>query len=193
MPAVPWQNGAGTTRALRSDVAAGWRVSVAAVPGPAPWSPMSGTRRWSCVVAGNGLALVVDGRAVAAPRGVVVSHPGDVPVHGTPVAGPVANLNLVLERGRASGRMRVRTVTGRLEWDPDVVALWVLAGSLSGEAPDGPAGPGRVLLPDGAGAVATAGTCTVVEVAVVEVAVVEVAVAVPRPAEETDVRTGGRR
>ncbi|MFW6775860.1 HutD family protein [Nocardioides sp. CPCC 205120] len=184
LPAVPWRNGAGTTRALRHDPAAGWRVSVAAVPGPAPWSPMPGTHRWSCVVAGEGLDLVVDGRAVAAPPATVVSHPGDVAVHGRPRAGPVANLNLVLRRGGGTGRMRVRTAGTRLAWDGGAVALWVLAGDL---CVDGAAvGPGRVLLPEGEGVVATVGGGSCV--------VVEVAVRAPGPVEEQpDVRTGGRR
>ncbi|HEY1134772.1 MAG TPA: HutD family protein [Nocardioides sp.] len=128
---MPWRNGAGTTRELAAAADGAWRVSVAAIPGPAPYSRFTGADRVSCVVEGEGLALEVYGEDRTVRRGDVLAYPGEAPVVGRPLDGPVQNLNLVLDRARAVGGMRV--VAGdELVLAADDVLAWVLDGPDAG-------------------------------------------------------------
>ncbi|MDQ1102752.1 HutD/Ves family protein [Nocardioides zeae] len=131
LPAVPWRNGAGLTRELAAHPDGAWRVSVAAIAGPAPWSAFPGVDRVSCVVAGEGLVLTVDGAEQSVRRGEVLAYRGESVVLGRPLGGPVQNLNLVLARGRAVGGLRVVELAG-FEPGADDVLLWALDGSGGG-------------------------------------------------------------
>ncbi|GAB3069520.1 HutD family protein [Nocardioides zeae] len=122
---MPWRNGAGVTRELAADPGGAWRVSVAAIDGPAPWSAFPGVDRVSCVVAGEGLVLTVDGAEQPVRRGEVLAYRGESVVLGRPLGGPVQNLNLVLARGRATGSMRVVDLAS-VEPGADDVLLWAL-------------------------------------------------------------------
>ncbi|WZH52358.1 MAG: HutD family protein [Nocardioides alkalitolerans] len=122
---MPWRNGAGVTRELAADPGGAWRVSVAAIEGPAPWSAFPDVDRVSCVVAGEGLALTVDGTEQSVRRGEVLAYRGESVVLGRPLGGPVQNLNLVLARGRATGSMRVVDLAS-VEPGADDVLLWAL-------------------------------------------------------------------
>ncbi|MDT9593991.1 HutD family protein [Nocardioides zeae] len=152
---MPWRNGRGTTRELVAAPDGAWRVSVAHVPGPAAYSRFDGADRVSCVVAGDGLALVVDGAEVSARHGEVVAYPGEADTRAVPLGGAVQNLNLVLARGRVRGSMRVRDVDAGGIRDPDAVAVWVLAGELELRA--GTVRPGHVWLPEPGGPAGPAG------------------------------------
>lgn len=174
LPVVPWRNGAGTTRELLAGPDGAWRVSLAAIPGPAPYSRFAGADRVSCVVDGAGLALTVDGVPRTVRRGEVLAYPGEAVVVARPLGGPVQNLNLVLDRARARGTVRVVACTPGTRWPAGTVAVWVLAGGLVVADRSVPAG--RVLVAGGAaeravdgavdGAVVAAGRGTAVVVGV---------------------------
>ncbi|MCJ1883496.1 HutD family protein [Pseudomonas sp. LA21] len=65
-PAMPWKNGAGTTREIVRDAGNGmegfgWRVSIADVGAPGPFSAFTGYQRVISVLEGEGMRLKVDG------------------------------------------------------------------------------------------------------------------------------------
>lgn len=123
-------------------------MSLAAIPGAAPYSRFAGSDRVSCVVDGGGLALTVDGAARTVRRGEVLAYPGEAVVVARPLEGRVQNLNLVLDRARARGTMRVVACTPGTRWPAGTVAVWVLAGELVVAGRSVP--PGRVLVTGGA-------------------------------------------
>jgi environmental stress-induced protein Ves len=77
LPATPWKNGGGVTRELaRAELPDGsgfaWRLSMADIDQPGPFSDFKGYRRQLILLDGTGLEL---GRPGA--RGVRLDHPGD--------------------------------------------------------------------------------------------------------------------
>jgi uncharacterized protein len=108
-PAAPWRNGGGVTRELaagptREDWA--WRISVADVTADGPFSHFPGVQRWFAVVRGQGVRLAVDGAVhdlvgTSAP----LQFDGAAQVQSWLLAGPTQDLNLMVQRERASGVM----------------------------------------------------------------------------------------
>lgn len=103
-PAMQWKNGGGATR----EVAAyppgadmndfGWRISIADVAVAGPFSPFAGVDRILTVLEGR-LSLAFDDRTVELAPDEPFAFPGDVPVYGTPMDGPVRDLNVMVRRG----------------------------------------------------------------------------------------------
>ena len=65
-PVMPWKNGAGSTREILRDAGDGlegfgWRLSIADVGAPGPFSAFSGYQRVITVLEGEGMRLTVDG------------------------------------------------------------------------------------------------------------------------------------
>ncbi|PVZ94780.1 hypothetical protein DDQ50_13990 [Amnibacterium flavum] len=110
-----WANGLGETREIRRSPAEGvfdWRLSMATVTGPAPFSPFDGVTRTLAVVAGGALDLTVDGVVSRLEvGGPAFEFSGGSPAHATPVGEPVLDLNLMV-RGRLSGS--IHPVQGRV-------------------------------------------------------------------------------
>lgn len=104
----PWKNGGGET----SDIAvfpdeAGfddfvWRLSMARVAQPGPFSAFPGVDRSLAILDGAGVALFVGDdppvtvTKASAPR----RFPADVPTRASLIAGAVTDLNLMTRRGR---------------------------------------------------------------------------------------------
>jgi environmental stress-induced protein Ves len=98
LPAVPWRNGAGTTRGLAADVPGdgwGWRLSVADVGAPGPFSAFPGVERILTVVEGPGLALSVGGQSRVAEKFRPVRFDGGAATECALPEGPVQVLNLM--------------------------------------------------------------------------------------------------
>jgi environmental stress-induced protein Ves len=103
-----WKNGGGTTVEIAvAPEGAGmdrfdWRVSMANVERPGPFSVFPEIDRSLAILEGAGMALHF------ADRGIVrlersspaFSFPGDLPVEATLPAGPVLDLNVMSRRGR---------------------------------------------------------------------------------------------
>lgn len=109
--AVPWKDGGGITRTIAvGPEGAGmedfdWRLSMAEVRAAGPFSRFDGIDRSLAVLAGE-LTLDIDGRTRRIGRGdAPLTFAGDVPVTGTPVGGDVTDLNLMVRRGRGTGRL----------------------------------------------------------------------------------------
>ena len=119
MRAMAWKNGGGTTREIAVfPPGAGmddfiWRLSMATVEQAGPFSAFPGIERTLAVLdgrlslVGQGLAAELD--AASAP----LCFDAALPVHGTPLGGPVRDLNAMVRRGACSVSM-VRLPTGSL-------------------------------------------------------------------------------
>lgn len=110
---VPWKNGGGVTREVAAfPEGAGfddflWRVSMAEVRADGPFSAFPGVDRVLAVLEGR-LRLEVEGLAhiELSPESPPAFFPGDAPTHGTVLAGPVLDLNVMTRRGRARALVR---------------------------------------------------------------------------------------
>lgn len=109
--AQPWKNGGGVTREVAvSPDGAGfdsfdWRVSIAEVAAAGPFSRFEGIDRTLAVLDGR-MRLTFPERVLeldAASRPLAFS--GQTSCDGTPLGGPVTDLNLMTRRGKVRGRM----------------------------------------------------------------------------------------
>ena len=108
--AVPWKNGGGVTREVMVwPPDAGfddfdWRVSIALVRDAGPFSRFERVERVLAVLDGH-MRLEFEGRTVELDKqSAPLAFSGDESCHGTPLGGPVTDLNL-MTRGPA-GRMQ---------------------------------------------------------------------------------------
>lgn len=114
VPQTPWKNGGGLTRELVAWPNAQdwtWRMSVAVVASSGPFSHFSGVQRWFAVLSGAGVRLAMGVTPSAAvvtvtPGSAPVGFSGEMPVSCTLVDGSTQDFNLMLRRGRATGRMQ---------------------------------------------------------------------------------------
>jgi environmental stress-induced protein Ves/uncharacterized cupin superfamily protein len=141
---MPWRNGLGTTTELAiGPEGAGleggrflYRVSIADVASDGPFSRFPGYDRHIMLLVGEG--MTVDGGAhgriaLEAPF-VAHSFDGDWDVTGTLGAGPVRDLNLIVDRERASSSLEVRVLERAepLACEPgDICIVHVLEGDLA--------------------------------------------------------------
>lgn len=166
---VPWKNGGGVTTELAVEPAADgrfvWRVSIADVVEPGPFSAFPGYDRLIAVVEGDGMRLSVDGAAPVERRRLdpAFAFPGEAPVWCEPTAGPIRDVNLMLDRASAAGTLTLLAGQASHRAAGDVLLVHALAGALTvipdgGEALTVPAGhslllrgaAARVEAPDGA-------------------------------------------
>lgn len=174
---VPWANGLGVT----ADVCTWpsettdwtWRLSIADVTDDVPFSSMPGVDRHITVASGSGMALTIDDAAeVRMDRTTApLSFSGDGFTTCRLLDGPIADLNLMVRRGRATGRLTIARLTDRQQLvpDADTVAAVVLDGSVivGGSS----LAPFDVVLFEGEEAIAISATsATVVALAAVRVA-----------------------
>ena len=136
--AVPWKNGGGLTREVAvhpsgSDFSSfDWRVSIAEIAAPGPFSVFPEIDRRMVVLSGR-LTLAIDG---AAPLTLTAESPavavaGDVAAFAEPHGGPVVDLNVMTRRGRCIAelaRLELRSPT-RLEPESRATRLLVALSS----------------------------------------------------------------
>jgi uncharacterized protein len=132
--AVPWKNGGGFTREVAvhppgSDFERfDWRVSIAEIAAPGPFSVFPDIDRRMVVLSGR-LTLAIDGSAplTLTPESPAVAFAGDVAAFAEPHGGPVVDLNVMTRRGHCTAdlrRLELRSPT-RLETQPGVTRLLV--------------------------------------------------------------------
>lgn len=130
-PASPWRNGGGVTHELAAGPARedwAWRISVAEVAADGPFSDFAGVQRWFAVVRGAGVRLAIDGQvhevvAASAP----LEFDGAAQVDSWLLSGPTHDLNLMVQRARATGRMTRLAGTQRFAPAADgVLAVYAL-------------------------------------------------------------------
>lgn len=106
-----WKNGAGLTRDVISMPPGsgledfGWRLSIAEVDADGPFSIFEGVQRHMLVLAGS---LELQGPGVdktLRAGGPPFAFSGEIPVHGSPLDGPVRDLNLMVRIGQFDGEL----------------------------------------------------------------------------------------
>jgi environmental stress-induced protein Ves len=109
---VPWKNGGGLTREVAvfpagSDLAGfDWRVSIAEIRKPGPFSLFEDVDRRMAVLEGR-LSLAIGGRpaVILTPGNDALAFPGDVPVFAEPLGASVTDLNVMTRRSRCAARL----------------------------------------------------------------------------------------
>ena len=133
---MPWANGLGTTREIAIDPEPGaggapfrWRLSMADLAGPGPFSELPGVERILVLLAGEGVVLHVEGRPPAPlGRHDAIAFPGDAPTHLEMPPGPGRDLNLMWDRARAAGRVDVLAAGATLALDAPLAFAVAIGG-----------------------------------------------------------------
>lgn len=117
-PAMPWKNGAGTTREIVRDAGDGlggfgWRVSIADVGAPGPFSAFTGYQRIISVLEGEGMRLNVDGLDSRDLRARdAFAFDGASAVECTLLGGAIRDFNLIYSPTRYRARLQWQKVDG---------------------------------------------------------------------------------
>jgi environmental stress-induced protein Ves len=138
---MPWKNGGGTTTEIAiSPENAGlasfdWRISIAEIKAPGPFSRYPGYERTIMLIDGEGMVLDAgnSGR-VALSRYVPQHFPGEWQVEAILEGGAVRDFNLMVKRGRIRGQLEaleLRETIHLVAAPGDVLACTVLAGDLA--------------------------------------------------------------
>ncbi|HEV7372071.1 HutD family protein [Arenibaculum sp.] len=141
MTVTPWKNGGGETRqvAVHPPGAGmedfGWRVSLARVDTPGPFSSFPEVDRTLAVVEGAGLRLHVDDREAALldAGSAPFRFPGDIPVSATLDGAPVVDFNVMTHRARFRHFLTRARIDGatRIERHGAVLLIHALDGPVS--------------------------------------------------------------
>jgi uncharacterized protein len=116
--AVPWKNGGGVTREILrvppEPTAFDWRLSLATIASPGPFSIFDGYHRTLVLVRGPGVELDFGqhGRAKLTLPGQLVSFDGAWQTSCTLLDGPSTDLNLIVSRERALAASRSVQLAG---------------------------------------------------------------------------------
>lgn len=113
----PWRNGGGITRQIADSGShpgsSTWRLSLADVERPGPFSRFPDTDRILTVVGGEGMLLHMDGQEHTVHRGRPFRFPGDAAVTATLPGGAVRALNVMTHRAAASADVVVQELSDR--------------------------------------------------------------------------------
>jgi uncharacterized protein len=121
--AVPWKNGGGLTREILkvpADAAAfDWRLSLATIERPGPFSAFEGYDRTLVLVCGAGVELDfgAHGRAALCAPGQLAVFDGAWETSCTLISGPSSDLNLIVAKARAQAQVRMIRLTA-----PEVIS-----------------------------------------------------------------------
>jgi uncharacterized protein len=115
--AVPWKNGGGLTREILrvpADAAEfDWRLSLATIERPGPFSSFEDYDRTLVLLRGAGVELDFGalGRAVLRAPGQLAAFDGAWATSCTLIDGPSSDLNLIISKTRAEAQTRLLRVT----------------------------------------------------------------------------------
>jgi environmental stress-induced protein Ves len=177
---TPWKNGGGVTSqiAIFPETAGvsdfDWRVSLAMVAAAGPFSAFPGVDRLMMVLEGR-LELEIPGAdpLVLDAGGPAAEFPGDAPVSALAPASPVADINVMVRRGRFTASLERRRIAGSAAVvSQDVTLILSSVGGLSAAtgAATGELGPGDVARIDAArGALVRLRSAEATEVVVVHI------------------------
>ena len=105
-----------------------WRISVAEVREPGPFSSLPGVDRLLLLVEGGAMGLVVDGVAEPASRERALAFRGESEVVCASLpSGTTVDLNVMTRRGRFSASLEVASAEGALVVVAAAVATLVVA------------------------------------------------------------------
>ncbi len=138
LKATPWKNGGGVTREIAAyPVGASldtfvWRLSVADVERPGPFSRFAGIDRTLVLLAGAGMRLIEAGGATHAlmePLSIA-RFDGDAPLEAQLVDGATRDFNLMVRRDRARAELSVWQGAGQHVLDADAALVFCARGAL---------------------------------------------------------------
>ena len=134
----PWKNGGGFTTELavypspqgEREQPFLWRVSIADIERPGPFSDFSGYERTIMLLEGDGMELSFEGRP---PVRIDAKHrpfvfDGGWKTSCRLLGGPVRDMNLMVRRGAAAGRIEVLPTGSQIEDETE----WTLVHELGG-------------------------------------------------------------
>ena len=105
LPSSPWGKTNGRVKELASGN--GWRLSIASIEKPGPFTPFPGKDRITVPVEGELLVLTVDGVEHGMEKFRQFRYSGDSPADAALPTGPVTVLNTVVDRGTTGGSVMV--------------------------------------------------------------------------------------
>ena len=116
LTAVPWRNGGGVTRQVVSAGGSGsqdfdWRISIADLNEPGPFSSFPGVDRIITVVEGEGMDLVIDGVEHVLGLHEPLSFDGASQTSCSRLAGPLRDLNVMTRNDRLSATVAIRDLS----------------------------------------------------------------------------------
>ncbi len=108
---MPWKNGAGSTLEIARDGdgldAFAWRLSIADVTQPGPFSAFTGYQRIITVLEGEGMQLEVDGQMSRPLQALdAYAFSGDSQVQCSLLGGAIHDFNLIYSPQRCSARLQ---------------------------------------------------------------------------------------
>ena len=114
---MPWKNGGGETIEIAVSPEGAslddfdWRLSMARVEAPGPFSSFAGVDRTLALLDGHALVLRLDDRTVTVTAASEpLSFPADVPTLAELPEGGITDLNVMSRRGRAAHALRRRVL-----------------------------------------------------------------------------------
>jgi environmental stress-induced protein Ves len=136
--AKPWKNGGGVTHDITvwpEQAGLGdfdWRISMAKVATDGAFSLFPGVDRTLAVLSGT-MRLTIDGHGAhdLTPDNAPLSFPGDVAVFGSPLDGPVTDLNVMVRRDRYKASFRRLEATDSIVVAEDETAILVATTTLT--------------------------------------------------------------
>ncbi len=136
LPVVPWRNGGGVTREVAASGGSDpqgfdWRVSIADVSQPGPFSALPGVDRVITLVEGERMELVIDGVVHVLGLHESLSFDGAGQASCILPAGPTRDLNVMTRSDRLSAAVAVRDLS---ETRPIAVSGAQIAVLLTGSA-----------------------------------------------------------
>lgn len=126
-----WHNGHGWTREIARWPESGdwdWRLSIAEVEAPAPFSRFDGVARELVLLSGNGLRLRFDDgetHELLPPHGRL-RFAGTRAVTGEPIDGPTHDFNLMWREDRIDARLLHRPLVGAMVVFVEAGECWAL-------------------------------------------------------------------
>lgn len=117
---MPWKNGGGETIEIAvfpegaSLSGFDWRVSMATVASDGPFSAFPGIDRTLSILEGNGMTLLIEGRAPAplTQASAPLPFPADVATSASLIDGEIVDLNVMTRREKLTHYVRRLTVEG---------------------------------------------------------------------------------
>jgi len=117
--AQPWRNGGGLTREVAAGSGAGgdfgWRVSLAEVEEPGPFSVFPEVDRTIVLLSAAGMVLQIEGDQRELVRWEPFRFPGEAATEAFLAAGPTADLNVMVRRGRWASEVQILGHQGPLQ------------------------------------------------------------------------------
>ncbi|MGO4713019.1 HutD/Ves family protein [Bradyrhizobium sp. 2TAF24] len=136
---MPWKNGGGETIEMVVSPAGAsfdsfdWRLSMAHVGAPGPFSLFPDIDRTLSVINGDGLTLTLPDRTVTLDRcAAPFAFPGDVAVDSTLTDGAIDDLNVMTRRSRCRHRVTRHGLTAptRLALSGEIAVLIAIGGGV---------------------------------------------------------------